>query len=394
MLATRRPMIIYAERLSKNSKAFRNFSRGINSQATLSGYTNYLITFMEFHNLGEDYDGLVKKTTAEIDELIMEYLDSLIERGVKGVTQRCHLMGIERIFLMNDCMWHKERIRKGIKIDDEIPGGTVPVTTDELWMMLQHTKSLRTTLLIHFLADTGMRPAGLSDPILRIKHLEEIRTKEDEKCYSIKIYDGSKSGYYAFLTPETTKIMDRYIEQRKIKHQKIDDESPIFTNTRNSDVFNENVSHEYARYIIYNMIKAAGIQRIKVSKFRYDKSCMYMFRKRFNTILKIHNDVNSNIAEKLMAHKRGLDGTYLQPTREECFTEFAKAIPELTIDPTRRQELLITDQHKEINLLEKKSRKIDDLEKIVIEMRDRNSIDPSPEMIEKVLKILKSKKIL
>ena len=71
MLATRRPMIIYAERLSKNSKAFRNFSRGINSQATLSGYTNYLITFMEFHNLGEDYDGLVKKTTAEIDELIM-----------------------------------------------------------------------------------------------------------------------------------------------------------------------------------------------------------------------------------------------------------------------------------------------------------------------------------
>ena len=61
-----------------------------------------------------------------------------------------------------------------------------------------------------------------------------------------------------------------------------------------------------------------------------------MFRKRFNTILKINNDVNSNIAEKLMAHKKGLDGVYLQPTREECFNEFVKAILQLTVDDSQR----------------------------------------------------------
>ena len=27
-----------------------------------------------------------------------------------------------------------------------------------------------------------------------------------------------------------------------------------------------------------------------------------------------------------MAHKRGLDGVYLKPTREQCFEEFEKAI--------------------------------------------------------------------
>ena len=55
-------------------------------------------------------------------------------------------------------------------------------------------------------------------------------------------------------------------------------------------------------------------------------------------ILKINNSVNSNIAEKLMAHKKGLDGTYLNPTREECFAEFIKAIPELTINKQARLE--------------------------------------------------------
>jgi integrase len=394
MLATRRPMILYAERLSKKSTAFRNFARGINSTATLSGYVNYLITFMKFHNLGEDYDSLVKLSTAEIDKLIIDYLDHLIAREVKGVTQRCHLMGIERMFLMNDCIWHKDRIRKGIKTDDAIPGGTVPITTEELHLMLQNTKSLRTQCIIHFLADTGMRPGGLSDPILRMKHLEEMKTPDGEKCYSLKIYDGSKSGYYAFLTPEATADMDRYFQKRIIQGETFTQESPIFAMVRNSKIFAESITHDYARFIVYNMITQAGIKRIKVSKHRFDKSAMYMFRKRFNTILKLNNEVNSNIAEKLMAHKRGLDGTYLQPTKEECFAEFVKAIPDLTIDPTKRQQLDINEKQKEINLLEQKSRKIDDLEKMVIEMRNKNNVEPTPEMIEIVTKILKSKNLV
>jgi len=61
---------------------------------------------------------------------------------------------------------------------------------------------------------------------------------------------------------------------------------------------------------------------VKVNASHYDKSLAHGFRKRFNTILKLNNEVNSNIAEKLMAHKRGLDGHYFVPTIEECFEEF------------------------------------------------------------------------
>lgn len=387
-------MLAYAARLSKNSTAFQNFSRGINTESTLSGYTNYLMNFMSFHDLGEDYDSVVKRDTKEIDSLITSYLDSLYERQVKGITQRAHLMAIERLFIMNDCIFHKDRIRMGIKKDDAIPGGTVPVSTEELFLMLACTKSLRTKCILGFLASTGMRPAGLSDPILRMQHLEEMTTPNGDKCYAIKIYDGSKSGYWAFLTPEITIFMDSYFESRKSTGEVLTDNSPIFVNKRKASKFLENVSDDYARYIIYNLITQSGIKRIKVSRFRYDKAAMYMFRKRFNTILKLNNDLNSNIAEKLMAHKKGLDGTYLQPTREECFAEFVKAIPELTIDPTNRQTQELRTKQKEIEMLEKKSREIDSLKEMILEMRDKKSINPDEATKKIIIEILKEKKII
>jgi len=67
------------------------------------------------------------------------------------------------------------------------------------------------------------------------------------------------------------------------------------------------------------------------------------FRKRFNTILKIDSEINSNIAEKLMAHKRGLDGVYFKPTREDCFKEFLKAVPQLTLSESERLKVEVKD---------------------------------------------------
>lgn len=357
-MAIRKSCLLYADEMSKQSKAFKNFARGINSLATKTDYTQYLKNFMAFHKLGNDFDGVVKSDAKEIDEMIINYLDSLVERGVKGITQRTHLMGIERLFIMNDCIWHKDRIRRGIKKDEEISGGNVPITTEEISQMLECTKSVRSKALIHFLASTGMRPAGLTDPILKIKHLIPMSNPDDiEKkkwCYAIRIYDESKFGYWGFLTPEAVKILDNFIQSRKLNGEEITPESPIFTTIKKTNTIHQNLTDGNARYIIYNLIKQSGLIRTKVSNTRYDKAMMYMFRKRFNTILKLNNDVNSNIAEKLMAHKKGLDGTYLQPTREECFTEFVKSIPELLIDSSQRKQAQIDKITREKSELEKK----------------------------------------
>jgi len=52
-----------------------------------------------------------------------------------------------------------------------------------------------------------------------------------------------------------------------------------------------------------------------------------------------------------MAHKRGLDGTYLTPTRDELFKEFVKAIHQLTIDSSARDKILLEQKNQEISEL-------------------------------------------
>jgi len=64
---------------------------------------------------------------------------------------------------------------------------------------------------------------------------------------------------------------------------------------------------------------------------RYDVQADHGFRKRFNTILKMDNGVNYNMAEKLMGHRNGLDGVYFTPTLEELFTEFAKVMCKIEV---------------------------------------------------------------
>jgi len=133
--------------------------------------------------------------------------------------------------------------------------------------------------------------------------------------------------------------------------------------------------------LLKKVVKGSKIPREKVGK-NYDKAITYMFRKRFNGILKMDNNVNSNIAEKLMAHKRGLDGTYLQPTMEECYVEFFKAISKLTIDPHQRHELETVIQEKKIEeLRSEKQRHVEEMRSNFIKW----FMEMKPRQIEKLM---------
>jgi len=368
-----RSVLEYTKESSKKYRSFRNFIRGISRESTKITYVKFMRGFMVFHDL-DNYDKLVKSDAKEIDVMFEDYIDELENRGVKGVTIRTNLAGIERFFDMNDCIWHKSRIRKSIRRDDGIPGGREPITTNEIKKMLECTKSLRVKALVHFLASTGIRPAGLTDPVLRIKHLVTMQNPNDlinkKWCYAVKIYDEFKECYWRFLTPEATNALDVFFIWRENRGEKLNSESPIFINIENNKHTKfEHLTDKNARFIMENLIKQSALKRVKVNNKRFDKSIMYMFRKRFNGKLKMENSVNSNIAEKLMAHKRGLDGTYLQPTREECFAEFIKAIPSLTVDPTERQNIKILEQEQKISELEKKDKKIIEQEKTFTEYK-------------------------
>ncbi len=318
---------------------------------------------MSFHGI-KDYQDIVKDTTDTIQDWLEKWVIDQKNKGLRHSTIVGRLNAVELFLDMNKKVWYRKIVRKLLPSNDEIPGGEVPFTTDEIYRMLQACKRPRDAAVLHFFASTAARPAAIEDPVLRKKHLVEI-----EDCYGIKIYDGSKEGYWAFLTPEARKALDSYLKSRKRNGEEISDESPLFaTNPNEPKTKHEWMSLFSVRRTFDKLFKASGIERKKVGT-RYDKAIVYGFRKRFNGILKMDNHVNSNIAEKLMAHKNGLDGHYLKPTMAECFKEFRKAIPDLTIDPTKRQEVEIENQQKKIDVFEQNKTQVELLRHEVADMK-------------------------
>lgn len=345
---------------AKKSRAYRNFYNAKKSnQKTMSTYAFCFDKFMEFiHEFYSDqqldYDKLVSLDVNEITEMIRDYTYELNDK-MKGNSVQNYVNPVRLFFGMNNKMPNIYILSNAVKSDDSIPGGGVAATDEDVKVILEATNNPMKKALIHFIASTGIRPGALNDPVLRMKHL----TPMPDGCKAIKVYDESKEGYWAFLTPEATKHLLRYINFRKERDEIIDDDSPLFRPTVNTKVMHLRCST--AREMIVDLIEKSGIVRVKTGN-RYDKAAMYMFRKRFNTKLKMQNQVNSNIAEKLMAHKRGLDGVYLAPTKEECFEEFKKAIIPLMIDPAERQKIEIQKKQQKIDELEAKTVTINEQE--------------------------------
>ena len=358
------------KRFNQEEKSFKEFAESINNNATKQSYTyslNELLRYKKYNS----YDKLASLDGKQIQDLLKNWVISLKGRGLKYKTIATKLDAVDLFFDMNEKIWNKKIVRIKLPKNDNIPGGDVPFTTEELWEMKKAAKHPRDKALLDFIASTGIRPGGLSDPILRIKHVVEM----PHNCKAVKIYDESKEGYWSFLTPEASKSLKNYLGWRKFNHEKLDDDSILFKTFETKKTKKEHLTNFNIRRVLEKLMRWAGTKREKKDN-RYDKAVVYAFRKRFNGILKMNNDVNSNIAEKLMAHKKGLDGAYLQPTKEQCFKEFRKAIAELTIDPTERQKAIIEQQDMridELNTVRGDSDAIKDLKDKQKKLEDRLS---------------------
>lgn len=337
---------------------FELFTSAIKSPQTKMNYIYSLNEFMKFSKI-KSYQDISKPSTEKIDDLLENWVLTLRKKGLKGPTIRTKLSGVELFLDMNKIDFHRKVLRKMIPTDDYVPGGDTPYTTEEIQKMLSSTTKLRTKALIHFLSSMGPRTACLIDPILKLKHLREM----PHGCMAIKIYDGSKQSYWGFLTPEATTALKSYLNSRKLNGETLNNDSPIFSNFKNASWRKKNthLSEKSLRQLISRVVRVAGIENNKDGN-RFDKAPIYGFRKRFATILKQNKDVNQVVTEILLGHKPGLDKNYYRPTLDECFSEFVKTVPELTIDKTERQKAIISKQNEEISELQRNKERIEKLE--------------------------------
>jgi len=334
---------------NKDCESFRTFDETFIRETSRRSYHYNLNEFMRFAKL-TDYDTLAKKSNDVVQKLLENWVVSLKKKDLVHNTISTKLNAVELFLDMNDKIWNRKKVRKMLPDSDRLPGGDVPFTTEEISRLKQVAKKLRDIAVIDFLASTGVRPGCFSDPVLRLKHLHDM----PDGCKAVMVYDDSIEGYWAFLTPEATQSLNRYLSWRRFNHEELTQESVLFKNYDNPNKKKDYLTADSVRQTLTNLMKLAGIERKKI-KNRHDKAIIYGFRIRFNTNLKLEDGLNSNIAEKLMGHKRGLDGHYFKPTREQCFEEFRKAIPELTISNEARDKAKIAK-------LERKNSKIEELE--------------------------------
>lgn len=159
-----------------------------------------------------------------------------------------------------------------LPFDDVSEDGNLPYLTEEIQFILDCTDRFRIKALIHFLASVGARPTAIIDPVLRIKHIKKIKD-----CIAVKIYDGSREGYWAFLTPESAQALNRYHKARKLNGEIFTDETPVFANENNTRLTKgESITTFTARDIMYRILKKSGISRTKTDN-RLDKAAIYGF---------------------------------------------------------------------------------------------------------------------
>jgi len=353
-------------------------------------YEHNLKQFFEFSGI-KDTNELIHITNDDLQDALIDYvqyLNTLARTGkLSNNTVPKRFKGIKYIldvnYRENDVAWRPIRAQYPEKVRLT---GFKPYTSEQIQEMLTHEDRIRNRTFIHFMSSVGAR-IGIHDHALLIKHLVPMTYQNENDCYAVLLYsdkdltpedketnntlgNNDEYSYYGFLTPEATKALKKYFERREKQGEILDGNSPVFR-TFEHGKYNQKgkvqqLTRKGAISLMFRIVSKSGVNREKQGR-RYNIQMDHGFRKRFNTILKLDSRVNSNIAEKLMAHKRGLDGTYLTPTRDECFKEFVKAITQLTIDQKQRDKILIEEQKNEINQLKKAHHRIDVLEDRIAE---------------------------
>ena len=341
------------------------FEESIKSKATLQHFTYYLGRYVSFHNL-KDKETILEYSPDKIEDMIKTYIIHLKKR-VKANSVPSYIKPI-KFFLEVNGMENKIRWKQITKLYPEKTklSGNSAWQTEDILRMINSTNNLKNKAIIHFLASTGVRVGALTD--LRLSHITDM----PDKCKMVLVYEDSKEEYQTFLTPEATKSLDDYLDERKIQGEYIHDGSPLF---RSKWVLKSEKPHPMTTQAIQTMIVRAirGANVRGISKDgRYKTQSAHGFRKRFNTILKLNKEVNDNAIEKMLGHKNGLDGVYLQITTEKLFKEFKAGITDLTINPTERQKMEILKLEKDKTELEETKKRIELLEESVAEMMSVN----------------------
>ena len=340
------------------------FEESIKSTETKKAYFFALEKFRKWANL-KNYDDLLEADEKSIQRLLEDYVISM-KGKISPNTFNTRLAPIFLFYQVNDIIINKIRIKKMFPAKVKRSGYSA-YSREHIQKMLNTTRSKRTKACILIMASTGCRSGALSG--LKMNDIQDYK----DGCKIVTFYSEDTSEYVGFLTPEASKALDDYLDERIQNHERIEHESPLIRETYRIGSI---PARPINRYMLESMIEITQKdgQRKKGSSGRYNTPITGGFRKFFNIVMKLRKETNLSLCEKLMGHSVtiGLDNHYLPASNEELFNEFSKVIPELTIEESQRLKIGNDLKDKKIQELETdKDRRMSNLEVMVSELAKR-----------------------
>ncbi|MBI1663019.1 MAG: tyrosine-type recombinase/integrase [Nitrosopumilus sp.] len=273
--------------------------------------------------------------------------------------------------------WKKIRRLLGKK---QKPKKSRPFTTDEIKLMLGVTKELRSKAILLFLSSSGVRREALTE--LKIGHLKEM----PNDCLAVTVYADTDEEYITFINKEAKEALTRYFEKRKKDGESLDPDHPVFRTKYTLAISKPKVVSEKT---VSNLVHRAKTNSGINLNDEANMLC-HAFRRRFNPILKLNNNANNPLIERLMGHDMKLDNAYFQPTIENLFEEYQKGVSNLVIDDKERvlEEKKKVEQEKE-ELIKIKEENENWQKKYAHERRKQETEYYTKEQVDELLKNLK-----
>jgi len=338
----------------QKSRCLIIFEESIKSEETKRNYLLGLDKFRRWANV-ENFDDLLKADQKSIQRLLEDYIISL-KGKISPNTFTVQLAPVFLFYELNEIVLNKTRLKKMYPAKVK-RGGYGSYSLEDIKKMLNSTRKKRTKACILIFSSTGCRTMALCE--LKMKDVENYKNG----CKIVIFYSGDTSEYIGFLTPEASKALDDYIDERIQAHERINPDSPLI---RESYSMGSLPAKPINNAMLQELIgmTLSDVKRKKDSSGRYNIPITGGFRKFFNLTMKLQEKANISLVEKLMGHSVtvGLDNYYLPASTEKLFEEFQKNIPNLTINDSERLRVENELKEKKIQELESDKKRISELE--------------------------------
>ena len=282
----------------------------------------YVDTVIEFvDHMGkpdpESALGYLREDAERAEKILQGYVTFNRDKGNATSTQRVRMAHVKRWAKVNGLAVNWDNVvlpRIRPVVNDRAP------TKTELRAIMAYSPKWMIPVT-EILASSGMRVGSLVKLMLRHLNLDSF---PDIAIIEVPP-EATKTGigYFAAVTPEAREALEKSLERRRRKGEKLGPDSPLLKSP-----FNEAVTYSAIRHAWIRALNSVGLTEKSRGVYILH---LHTLRKFFRS--QVEGTLTKSIREALMGHltTEYLDRNYLRIPKDRLAMEYRKTLPALTI---------------------------------------------------------------